>query len=73
MALSHPSVDVRQRAAYVFAEIGTDAAPLGPALVARLEHEPERLVRINLADALAAVKYSNDEMISLLRRQFDQG
>jgi len=70
-ALSHPNTDVRQRAAYVIAEIGTDAAPLGPALVKRLEVEPDRLVRIYLVEALAAVMYRNDEIISLLRKQFD--
>lgn len=70
-ALSHPSAAVRSRTAYVISEIGTAAAPLGPALLARLEEEDKRLVRMYLVDALVAVKYRNDKVISLLKKQFD--
>ncbi len=70
-ALSHTNLGIRQRAAYVIGEIGTDAVPLGPALLERLEVEPNRVVRFYIADALAAVKYDGEEVIALLRLQFE--
>ncbi len=70
-ALSHANADVRQRAAYVIGEIGPDARSLGPDLFSRLQAERERLIRIYLINALAAVKSDDAEVISDLKSRFE--
>lgn len=69
-ALSHEDPDVRQRAAYVIGEIGPTAKSLGPALVRRLKNEKERLVRIYIVDAIAAIEFQAKEAKDALRSQF---
>ena len=71
VAISHEDPDVRQRAAYVIAEIGPDADVLGDSLLEQLKIEPERLVRIYLVDALAAIRFSNDEAIEFLEKKYE--
>lgn len=70
-ALSHTNPGVRQRAAYVISEIGTNARSLGPDLLSRLRTERERIVRIYLVDALLGVKFDDAEALSELKRRFE--
>ena len=70
-ALNHDNTDVRQRTAYVIGEIGPEAKSLGPPLAERLKVEPERIVRIYIYDALAAVQFSNFGVVSQLHERYD--
>lgn len=70
-ALAAKEIAVRQRAAYVIQKIGKDAQTLGPELLAQLRVEPERLVRIYIINALAAVRYGAPDVIMELARRFD--
>ena len=70
-AVAHENPDVRRRAAYAIGKIGPDAKSLGPALFLRLKTEQERLVRIYIINALAAVKFQSKDANDLLRSRFD--
>jgi HEAT repeat protein len=69
-ALNDKNPDIRQRDAFAIGKIGTSAVSLGHALVARLNIEPERLVRIYLVNALAEIGYRDEEATDLLRAKF---
>lgn len=70
-ALASENADVRQRAAHVIGEIGPNARSCGPALLARLKVEPERLVRIYITNALAAIGYRSMDGVKELQRRFE--
>ena len=69
-AVAHKNPDIRQRAAYVIAEIGTDADELGNCLYEQLKHEPEQLVQIYLIDALGAIRCDSDEVLAFLEKKY---
>lgn len=69
-ALSHENPDVRQRAAYVIAQIGPDADALGNSLFEQLEREQEQLVQIYLIDALGAIRFANKEVQASLEAKY---
>jgi len=69
-AVSHKNPDVRQRAAYVVAEIGPDAQNLGKSLFDQLKKEQEQLVQIYLIDALAAIRFKNNEVLEFLEAKY---
>src|SRR5690606_10990292 len=62
-AVSHKNPNIRQRAAYVIAEIGPDAKELGKCLFEQLKVEQEQLVQIYLIDALGAIRFTNDDVL----------
>ena len=64
-ALENPSYEIRMRAAYVIEKLGTDARPIGPALLGRLQNEPDRLVRLYLYDALSGVRYGERQALRI--------
>jgi hypothetical protein len=69
-AVAHANPDIRQRAAYVIAEIGTDAQALGKKVFEQLKIEPEQLVQIYLIDALGAVRCKEDEVMAFLEKKY---
>lgn len=69
-ALSHEDANVRQRAAYVIAEIGPDARALGDSVLLQLKKEKEQLVQIYLIDALGATGYRDDDTIDFLETKY---
>ena len=70
-AVSHENPDVRQRAAYVVAKIGPDAQNHGKSLFDQLKKEQEQLVQIYLIDALAAIRFKNDEVLEFLEAKYE--
>jgi HEAT repeat protein len=69
-AVSHTNPDIRQRAAFVIAEIGTDARALGGKVFEQLKVEPQQLVQIYLIDALGAVRYKEKEVVEFLETKY---
>lgn len=69
-ALASPESDVRQRAAHVISGIGVPAQACGPALLNQLKSEKDRLVRIYLINALAAVEFRGPAAVSELESRF---
>ena len=63
---------VRQRAAYVVAELRGKAASLEPAIVGAIAREPTRLVRMYLYRALGAVGATNETSKAALKERFDR-
>lgn len=69
-ALSHTDHSVRMRAAYVIGEIGDTAKPAGEGLLARLAEEPDELVRIYIVDALSAIGYNTEAVVTALTERY---
>lgn len=69
-ALVHANPDVRQRAAYVLAEIGPDARGFGDTLFEQLKVEEASIARIYLIDALAAIRFDEEEVLEFLRSEY---
>lgn len=69
-ALSNTNSDVRQTAAYVIGEIGPDAIGFGPSLFRCLKEEQERIVRMYLYNALAAICFADPSVIDDLKGRF---
>jgi len=65
-AVAHENSDVRQRAAYVIGNIGPDANALGVCLFEQLKAESVQIVQIYLVDALAGIRFKNNEVLEFL-------
>ena len=70
-AVSSKNADIRQRAAYVIAEIGPDANELGNDLFEQLKKEKVQIVQMYLADAIAAVRFNNEKVFEYLKTKYE--
>ncbi len=71
-ALGDPNSDVRQRAAYVIAELGPQGKPLSTETVAALKKEDDQLIRMYLYNSLSAIGESTAKLLDELRMRFDK-
>ncbi len=70
VGLKHDDAHVRMSTAYVAEKLGADAAGLTPDVLHRLQVEPKLIVRVYLADALAAMGDDSQDILDPLRGEF---
>jgi hypothetical protein len=69
-ALSSSDEHVRRGAAYVVGELAKQATACGPKLLEQLKTEPERLVRMYIYSALAAIEFRTSDVVAELNRRY---
>ena len=70
VGFKHDDAHVRMSTAYVAEKLGPEAAGLARDVLQRLQTEPEPLVRVYLADALAAIGDNSQDILDALRGEF---